>query len=479
MNKSSIVTSFFNFQISEDIEIVHVTDNSRDVRRGSLFIARQGFSSHGEDFIDHAISNGAVCVISNKKELLQIDVPFKFEKDLEEKIIPFLFKFYELCSSDFLFFGITGTNGKTSTAFFAHQIMRKLNKQSSYIGTLGALVDDQKILTKGNTTPGIFELFDIFQSLNSNKKTYVFLEVSSHALDQNRLLNLEFFQTMLLNIQSDHLDYHLSLDNYIKAKLSILNVPSRNLPIVNIDSELININLDQNNFHEFHPLSFKDSLSSFSCKIDYISKGTSFMSIDYPNIETSLNISLFPKFNLENLAHAIALISNIVTAEEISILNDGMLLLPPGRCELIELDQGDVFIDFAHDPKSMQNILSSLKESYKEIILVFGCGGDRDKQKRPEMMKIATGFSKIVLFTSDNSRNEDFLSIAKDAINGYEYNNLELIESRDDAIKTGLKKLNNHNVLAILGKGHETFIEIAGKKILFNDRDCVLRNARV
>jgi len=110
MNKSSIVTSFFNFQISEDIEIVHVTDNSRDVRRGSLFIARQGFSSHGEDFIDHAISNGAVCVISNKKELLQIDVPFKFEKDLEEKIILFLFKFYELCSSDFLFFGISGTN---------------------------------------------------------------------------------------------------------------------------------------------------------------------------------------------------------------------------------------------------------------------------------------------------------------------------------------------------------------------------------
>ena len=122
--------------------------------------------------------------------------------------------------------------------------MRKLNKKSCYIGTLGALVDDQKILTKGNTTPGIFELFDIFQSLNLNKKTYVFLEVSSHALDQNRLLNLEFFQTMLLNIQSDNLDYHLSLDNYIKAKLSILNVPSRNLPMVNIDSELININFD-------------------------------------------------------------------------------------------------------------------------------------------------------------------------------------------------------------------------------------------
>ena len=236
MNSISSVSSYFNFACNIEQDILGITDDSRDVKNGYLFVARAGINSHGIKFIEDAISNGALCILSDQAKPNGVKIPFIFSKNLESLLIRFLFNFYGLKEDNFLVHGVTGTNGKTSTAFMAHQIIRKLKKSSCYIGTLGAILNDELISTKGNTTPGIFELFELLDTIPSNEETFIFLEVSSHALEQERLLSLPFHQTMLLNIKSDHLDYHRSLEQYIKAKLSIFNLHSASTPIAFIDS---------------------------------------------------------------------------------------------------------------------------------------------------------------------------------------------------------------------------------------------------
>jgi UDP-N-acetylmuramyl tripeptide synthase len=186
------------------------------------------------------------------------------------------------------------------------------------------------------------------------------------------------------------------------------------------------------------------------------------------------SVSLFLKFNIENYIAAIALISEHVEPNDLSNTNRDEIKLPQGRGEILRLKKGKILIDYAHDQQSMQNILSELVSYYSDIILVFGCGGDRDKSKRPKMMKVAQDFSNKVFFTSDNNRYESFSAIASDAMNESDQAGVEIIENRKKAITAALQHLTKENILVILGKGHETSMEISGNKIPFNDRDCVL-----
>jgi UDP-N-acetylmuramyl tripeptide synthase len=186
------------------------------------------------------------------------------------------------------------------------------------------------------------------------------------------------------------------------------------------------------------------------------------------------SVSLFLKFNIENYIAAIALISEHVEPNDLSNTNRDEIKLPQGRGEILRLKKGRILIDYAHDQQSMQNILSELVSYYSDIILVFGCGGDRDKSKRPKMMKVAQDFSNKVFFTSDNNRYESFSAIASDAMNESDQAGVEIIENRKKAITAALQHLTKENILVILGKGHETSMEISGNKIPFNDRDCVL-----
>ena len=182
----------------------------------------------------------------------------------------------------------------------------------------------------------------------------------------------------------------------------------------------------------------------------------------------------FLQFNIENYIAAIALISEHVEPNDLSNTNRYEIKLPQGRGEILRLKKGKILIDYAHDQQSMQNILSELDSYYDDIILVFGCGGDRDKSKRPKMMKVAQDFSNKVFFTSDNNRYESFSAIASDAMNESDQAGVEIIENRKKAITAALQYLTKENILVILGKGHETSMEISGNKIPFNDRDCVL-----
>ena len=475
MNSISSVSSYFNFACNIEQDILGITDDSRDVKNGYLFVARAGINSHGIKFIEDAISNGALCILSDQPKPNGVKIPFISSKNLESLLIRFLFNFYGLEEDNFLVHGVTGTNGKTSTAFMAHQIIRKLKKPSCYIGTLGAILNDELISTKGNTTPGIFELFELLDTIPPNEETFIFLEVSSHALEQERLLSLPFHQTMLLNIKSDHLDYHQSLEQYIKAKLSIFNLHSARTPMAFIDSSLVASNLNTLEHKErIQFISAQDSSAPFYFKTKFTDDGSPTITFHLPNCSFSIEISLFPQFNLDNFACAIALISDSISNNELEAIEYSDITLPPGRSELLQLDRGHVFIDFAHDPDAMENILSALSQSYSDILLIFGCGGERDKEKRPKMMEVAENYAKKIIFTSDNNRGETFQRIVEDATGTSKFKNLTVIQSRKDAIMQGLASLTNQNILVILGKGHERTMEEGGNKIPFNDRECVL-----
>ena len=479
MNKLSSVAKFFRIDCQAEVSILGISDDSRNIKSGYLFVALPGINSHGITFVNDAISNGAVCILSDQPQSNNTDIPYIFYKDLKKKITQFLFKFHELDPDHFLFHGVTGTNGKTSTAFMAHQIVRKLDKPSCYIGTFGAIINDELIPTKGNTTPGIFELCQLLKIIQLTQKTFIFLELSSHALDQGRLPSLMFVQTMLLNIQSDHLDYHSTLEKYIEAKLSILALPSINTPFVFKDSLLIESHIpaiQKNQKVQF--ISSKESPVLFSYSKEFNHDFPSKIHFQFPSFNSSVEVSLFPQFNLDNFACAMGLISNSFLTSELKNISYTDIKLPPGRSDLLKLDQGHVFIDFAHNPESMKNILSSLAELYDEILLIFGCGGDRDKEKRIRMMRVAEEFSQSIIFTSDNNRNESFQSIAADATQDCNFHNLVIIKSREEAIKQGLLSLNRSNILVILGKGHEVIMEERGNNIPFNDRECVLKSAR-
>jgi UDP-N-acetylmuramyl-tripeptide synthetase len=479
MNKLFLIKPLINTNKFDGCKIFSITDDSRDVQNNSLFVARQGVQTHGIEFIKEAIQNGASCIISDKEAITGIDIPIHYVNDLEDKIVEILFSFHELFPSNFFFHGVTGTNGKTTTAFMAHNILRELDRPSIYIGTLGAIINDDAFPTKGNTTPGIFEIFEILKRGDYEQKVFIFLEISSHALDQNRLRNLPFLQTMILNIQSDHLDYHKSDKNYIAAKLSIIKLNNKNPTIVLIDKiqdllpnfqEKQKEELSKTNF-----LSNVDSFATYNYSLDINPDGSSKINLNFPNLNLEINTSLFLRFNVENYISAIALISEHLSQEELENIDHASIPLPQGRGELLRLDQGSVLIDFAHDHQSMRNILSALGNTYDEIILAFGCGGDRDKSKRPKMMKVAIDMASKVFLTSDNNRNESFSSIASDALDGNEGANVQIIEDRAEAIASALQCLNKNNILVILGKGHERFMEVSGKKIPFNDRDCVLK----
>jgi UDP-N-acetylmuramoyl-L-alanyl-D-glutamate--2,6-diaminopimelate ligase len=475
MNSISSISSYFNVACNIEKVIHGIADDSRDVKNGYLFVAREGENSHGIKFIDNAISNGALCILSDQPRPNGLKIPFIYSKNLESLLIKFLFNFYDLDEEHFLFHGVTGTNGKTSTTFIAHQIIRKLKKPSCYIGTLGAIINDELISTKGNTTPGIFELFELLGAIQPNEQTFIFLEVSSHALEQERLLSLPFQQTMLLNIKSDHLDYHRSLEQYIKAKLSVFNLHSASTPIAFIDSFLVASNLNTSEHQKsIQFISAQDSSAPFYFKTKFTNDGSSKIAFQFLNSSFSIEISLFPQFNLDNFACAVALISDSISKNELEAIEYSDISLPPGRSELLQLDRGDVFIDFAHDPDSMENILSSLSQSYDDILLIFGCGGERDKEKRPKMMEVAENYAKKIIFTSDNNRGETFQRIVEDATGASKFQHLTVIQSRHDAIMQGLASLTNQNILVILGKGHERVMEEGGNKIPFNDRECVL-----
>jgi UDP-N-acetylmuramyl tripeptide synthase len=558
------------------IKISHATNDSKKVKKDSIFFGLQGTQAHGSKYINEALKLGASIVVhDDPKYKADNNKNIFYLEGLEE------IDFYEFL--DQLYFyknnepkrdhgmgivtisGITGTNGKTTTAMLCHQIVQiEKGSDSIYIGTLGASYNNGEFFTSfsRNTTPNIFEFFEIitffenkhkFFNHGDGKNIHIFLEVSSHALDQNRLKNVPFDNAAILNIEHDHIDYHKDLESYVDAKFKIRqqNITrvfyrEDNWPtvFVNIDSPEVYKKIEtiiNNEQHlkpkwDYHDECFNTVSNNESKRADF-----KYEILNSNSKETEVKFSLgnhsvikfktnlFLDFNITNLIFAILLTRYsliLFHREDLSTTNgfDEVLLpdktreqikgdqfqvvkydaywnfhlkevafeldfenhqdnfalnlkMPKGRSELLDKLKDNVpvniIIDYAHNPDAFETFLSSTKDYFKNLITVFGCGGNRDKLKRPDMLKKAIKYSSQVVFTSDNSRDEEFKEILKDASEGNNLDNVIAIEERKEAIIYASKLLKDKDCLVILGKGHEVTQEINGKISHFSDHEVI------
>ena len=382
------------------------------------------FVSLNNKYIDDAINNGFKKIIVSKSK-------FKAVKSTRKYLEKYLKKYYYKQIKDVILIGVTGTNGKTSTSYLIYQALNLAGIKCSYIGTIGFYLEND-IKKLNNTTPDICDLYEmIIESINCGCKAVV-MEVSSHALKLGRVNTLKFDYAILTNITEDHLDFHKTYKDYYKTKMSIFKkLKKKGTKISDIKIENYDINKDY----------FKYNNKIYNTKI----KG---------------------EYNIKNIIPSIIILDkmNIDSRKIIP-----QLCLPPGRMQIINYKNNNIIIDYAHTPDAMEKIISTVKiMNYNKIITIFGCGGNREKEKRPKMGEIASLLSDYVILTNDNPRDENPKEIIRE-IKQNMNNNYKIIYDRKKAIQEGIKMLKENDVLLILGKGHEEYQIIDNKKIFFSD----------
>lgn len=382
------------------------------------------FVSLNNKYIDDAINNGFKKIIVSKSK-------FKAVKSTRKYLEKYLKKYYYKQIKDVILIGVTGTNGKTSTSYLIYQALNLAGIKCSYIGTIGFYLEND-IKKLNNTTPDICDLYEmIIESINCGCKAVV-MEVSSHALKLGRVNTLKFDYAILTNITEDHLDFHKTYKDYYKTKMSI----------------------------------FK-KLKKKGTKISDIKIGNYDINNDYFEYNNKIyNTKIKGEYNIKNIIPSIIILDkmNIDSRKIIP-----QLCLPPGRMQIIKYKNNNIIIDYAHTPDAMEKIISTVKiMNYNRIITIFGCGGNREKEKRPKMGEIASLLSDYVILTNDNPRDENPKEIIRE-IKQNMNNNYKIIYDRKKAIQEGIKMLKENDILLILGKGHEEYQVIDNKKIFFSD----------
>ena len=445
-----------------------IRTDSRKVKKGDTFVALKTLNNDGHTYIEDAIQNGASSVVV-EHGLYEVDT--LIVNDTKEYLIRTLKEEYYEQIKDLKLIGMTGTNGKTTTCFLTYESFCKLKKAAAYIGTLGFYVNGEKIKDLSNTTPEINELYEMLLFCSKNEVEYVVMEVSSHALAMNRVEGLEFTYAIFSNLTKDHLDYHLDMKSYALAKQKLFSKLKENgKAIVNIDDDYKNYFLlkENNNITygfgeaEYQILDYDIHVSGSSFTFKH-------------NEPIQLETKLLGKHNVYN----VFVTAIILLEEQFEILQIKEILkelkAPAGRMDTIFYDTNRIIIDYAHTPDAVSNVIGAVKElNPNHIYTIVGCGGNRDKTKRPEMARIATHLSDYAIFTSDNPRLEDPNDIIEDMIHHLENKNYETITNRKNAIIKGIQMLENNDILLVLGKGHETYQIIGKEKIDFDDKQTVL-----
>ena len=450
------------------MEVALKTD-SRAVKPGDTFIAISNVARDGHDYIEEAIANGATKIIaehgSYKVETIIVE-------STREYLKTYLYENYYPLIKDIKLIGLTGTNGKTTTCLMTYQILKMLKKNVAYMGTIGFYYGDVK-KPMVNTTPDVDVLYNMLLEAKENGVEYFVMEVSSHALDKDRIHGLEFDEVAFTNLTQDHLDYHKTLENYANAK-RILFTKTRNdkIAIINGDDEHYqHFVLESNNniIIGQHDSDVKILEMSFS------HLGTIFK-FEYLNYEYQARLNMVGRYNIYNYLIALLLVNKLgVKIEDILALND-KLKAPAGRMELLKYGTNSIFVDYAHTPDAVINVLKSAEEFKNgRIITIIGCGGDRDATKRPIMGKAALEHSDYVIFTSDNPRSEDPQMILDDITNGLSGSNFEIEVDRQKAIIKGMQQLKHNDILMILGKGHEDYQITKTGKHHFSDQEEVMK----
>lgn len=438
--------------------------DSRKIKKGDTFVAIKGLNIDGHDFINKAIEAGAEKVIA---EYGEYSVPTTIVDNTRVYLANYLKEKYHNDLAKIKFIGITGTNGKTTSCYLIYQALNKLGVKTAYIGTIGFYVDG-KVKDLDNTTPDLIDLYDMFDYCIKNNVEVIAMEVSSHALALDRVLGIDFDYVSFTNLTQDHLDFHGNLENYKQAKLKLFNSLKNNgFAIINGDDPYYKDFCLEKNNNIIYGTNFNADYKITSYNLDIDSSEFTF---SYCGKEYDVKLNIPGKYNVYNYMNLLIILNKMGYSIEQIIELSKILKAPSGRFETLRFKDAVVVIDYAHTPDAVENIIDSVMEYKKgRIITIIGCGGDRDKTKRPIMGSIATEKSDYVIFTNDNPRTEDEKLIMNDIVSSLTKDNFIIKYNRREAIETGIKMLENKDILLILGKGHEDYQIIGHEKIHFSD----------
>ena len=479
MQLKEVLKGLKNYKLrgDENLEITNIESDSRKVTEGSLFVAIQGFDVDGHDYVEAAIKNGAVAIMVDlHADLKKINMPQNItaiiSEDTRLSLALCSCNFYGNPSRRFKLIGITGTKGKTTTSFMIKSILEKAGKKVGLIGTIENFIGEESLGPSDRTTPESLEIQRLFYKMALAKVDYAIMEVSSQSLKLTRVAGCDFDIGVFTNFSEDHISpkEHPDMEDYFESKKKLFTM-----------CRTAFINTD-----DFKGLKILNSVKGPNYKTyaidnqaDYLAKDITItnQSVDYmvklQNHNERINVDIPGRFSVYNSLAAIGVCDYLgIKVDSIKeALNEVKV---PGRSEMIT-NKADlaVMIDYAHTAESLENILQAVKSYTKgEVISVFGCGGDRDKHKRPIMGEVSGRVADYTIITTDNPRTEDPASIVKEIEVGIKKTKgrYEVIVDRTEAIKAALKRATNKDIIVLAGKGHEPYQEINGVKYPFDER---------
>ena len=469
-------------QIQELVKLIRrnkfngISGNSKTVKKGFIFVAVKGARLDGNKFIKEAIDKGAKVIVGESKDLRNnnlkdiLTVPVK---DTRKAIAKLAVEFYKNPSDKIKVVGVTGTNGKTTITYLIEELLRKSGHNPGVIGTINYRYNNMVIPAK-NTTPGPIEIQSIISDMQNRKVDYLAMEVSSHALDQSRVLGVNFHSAIFTNLTQDHLDYHKTLNNYFLSKAKLFTELSRKAFCVINNDDKFAVRLKKMTPAKVITYGIRNKSSVMARDIKFNVTHTEFLLIT-PRGEIRIRTSLIGIHNVYNILATCAwgLEAGIKLSKIQSAISDFKIV--PGRLERINTDKGfSIFVDYAHTDDALKNVIGTLRHLHpKRIITVFGCGGERDKLKRPKMGKVATALSDFAIITSDNPRSENPKAIIEDVLKGIENTNYCTFVDRFKAIKKALSLARAGDIVLVAGKGHEDYQVLNTGPIPFDDRKVV------
>lgn len=458
---------------SADMHISSITYDSREVQAGSLFFAVKGTRVDGHTFIDQVIEKGAVAIVCETlPDILNINISYVQVEDSSFASGVIASNWFGNPSQKLKLVGITGTNGKTTTVTLLFNLFRELGYHTGLLSTILNRIDDE-IIPSTHTTPDAIQLNSLLNHMVGKGCSYCFMEVSSHAIVQNRIAGLTFTGGIFSNITHDHLDFHKTFEEYLKAKKRFFDeLPSTAFALTNVDDRNGLVML-QNTKAGKHTYSFQ-KLADFKGRIIEAPLDGLHLDLDGNEIWCRL-VGRFNGYNLMAV-YAASILLEQDTMEVLTILSK--LESVEGRFDYIKSPNGIIgIVDYAHTPDALQNVLETinqLRTGNEMLITVVGCGGDRDKTKRPVMAKIAARLSDRVILTSDNPRSEVPEQIISEMLAGVEKEfsrNVQNITDRHDAIRIAVAMARDNDVILVAGKGHEKYQDINGVKHHFDDKE--------
>jgi UDP-N-acetylmuramoyl-L-alanyl-D-glutamate--2,6-diaminopimelate ligase len=464
------LSSFEPKLFNSDVVITGVSINASEVKSGDLFIALPGTKTHGMNFIDQAISNGAVAVLSDRK--IESKIPVFIDPSPRNLVGSISDWAYNKPFSKLEAVGITGTNGKTTTSNLVKQLWELNNINSGLIGTLGIEIGEEKIAGV-RTTPEADELQALAAVMVERGNTHLAMEVSSIAIDQGRINSAKYKVVAFSNLTQDHLDYHKSMDQYFDAKAKLFTPEFAQNAVINIDDQYGQKLYKMSKLPNKTVSRSDQSADWHYRKIESLSDGYKVEISDKSGQIISGNFPLIGEHNLDNLLLAVACVS-ICGLTDTQITNSiSKLKSVPGRLEIISAGQSfSAVVDYAHTPDAVSRVLKSVRSfTSGRVIGILGCGGDRDKSKRLPMGQALFNGSDLAIFTSDNPRSEKAEAILKDMTDGI--NMAEkgfVLTDRKDAINFAAKTAKPGDCILLMGKGHESGQEISGVVTPFDDR---------